>query len=209
LQRYTKNNTKLSYSTQKIFFLARLKVRILSGLQKKKSNWQEKLVGFFLFIKKNCIFVNWIIMRNLENSCSFEEYVQCFYAFLDERKLKRSSERNSILRTAFDFNRHFTAEELQCRLQEQKFHVSRSTLYATLGLLMDAGLLFKHHLPGRVTPLYEKFYCTDVHNHIFIEGDEKMIEFGDKRIEEIKKEIAEKYDIDVVKHTFTIYCKNK
>jgi Fur family ferric uptake transcriptional regulator len=148
-------------------------------------------------------------MEILENSCDFEKYVQCFYSFLDARKLKRSSERNAILRTVFDSNRHFTAEELQSKLKQQKCHVSRSTLYATLGLLMDAGLVLKHHLSDTITPQFETFFGVDAHNHIYIEGCEELMEFHDSRIEEIKKEMAEKYCVDIVNHSFTLYCKKK
>ena len=145
----------------------------------------------------------------LENSCDFEEYVGCFYAFLDAHKLRRSSERNAILRAVFEFNKHFTIEELQTQLQKRKCHVSRSTLYAALGLMLDAGLVCKHRLPLQATIRYEKSYHQDAHNHICIEDVEKMIEFYDPRIEELKKEIAEKYNVDVINHLFTIYCKKK
>ena len=148
-------------------------------------------------------------IKILRNNFDFEEYVQCFYAFLDVRKLKHSAERNAILRAIFDFDKHFTVEVLQSRLQERKCHVSRSTLYATLGLLVDAGLVCKHHLPLQAAVQYEKFYRADAHNHICMEESEEMIEFYDSRVEEIKKEIAEKYKIDVINHVFTIYCKKK
>ena len=148
-------------------------------------------------------------MEILENGCDFEKYVQCFYSFLGARNLNRSSERNTILRTVFGFDRHFTAEDLQNRLKQQKCHVSRSTLYATLRLLMDAGLVYKHRLPSRMTAQFEKFYCTDAHNHIYMEGSEEMMEFYDKRIEEIKTEMMEKYNVDIINHSFTIYCKKK
>jgi len=148
-------------------------------------------------------------MEILENSCDFEKYVRCFYSFLDARKLKRSSERNTILRTVFHFDRHFTAEDLQNKLKQQKCHVSRSTLYATLRLLMDAGLVYKHRLPFQGVAQFEKFYCTDAHNHIYVEGSEKMIEFYDNRVEEIKKEIAKKHNVDIISHSFTLYCKKK
>ena len=146
-------------------------------------------------------------MEILKNSCDFEEYVRCFYAFLDAHNLRRSAERNAILRAVCDFNTHFTVDELQNRLQNRKCHVSRSTLYATLALLIDAGLVCKHRLPLQTTLQYEKFYREDAHNHICIEGAEKMIEFYEPRIEEIKKEIAEKYNVEILNHLFTIYCK--
>jgi Fur family ferric uptake transcriptional regulator len=145
----------------------------------------------------------------VERNCGIEEYVQCFYAFLDERKLKRSAERNAILRAVFDFDKHFTIEMLHRKLKSQKCFVSKSTLYAAIGLLMDAGLVFKHHLPSQITPQYEKFYGPDAHNHIYVEGSEKMIDFSDQRIEEIKKEIAEKYNVEVINHAFILYCKKR
>ena len=140
-------------------------------------------------------------------NCNFEKYVERFYAFLDERKLKRSAERNAILRTVFDFNKHFTIEMLHDKLKSQKCFVSKSTLYATIGLLMDAGLVFKHNLPSQITPQYEKFYGADAHDHVYIEGSEKMLEFSDERITEIKKEIAEKYQVEIVNHAFILYCR--
>jgi Fur family ferric uptake transcriptional regulator len=148
-------------------------------------------------------------MGKSRNNCDFEEYVQCFNSFLYAQKLNRSEERNAILRAVFNFDNHFTANTLHKKLDRKKCYVSQSTLYATLELLMGAGLIIKHHLPGQVTPLYEKFYGSDAHNHIHIEGSEEMIEFHDPRIDEIKKDIEKKYAIEVTNHAFTLYCKNK
>jgi len=148
-------------------------------------------------------------MNIVENNCDFEKYVQCFYAFLDAHKLNRSAERNAILRAVFDFNKHFTIEALHSELKSRKCFVSKSTLYLTIGLLMEAGLVFKHYLPSQTTPQYEKFYGSDAHNHIYIEGSEKMLEFSDKRMEGIKKEIEEKYNVEVVSHAFILYCRKK
>ena len=148
-------------------------------------------------------------MEILENSSDLEKYVQSFYSFLDMRKLNRSSERNAILRAVFDFDKCFTADALQNKLKEQKYSVSRSTLYATLLLLIDAGLVCKHHLPDRLPPQYERCCCPNAHNRIHIEGSEEMIEFFDDRIDEIRKEIEKKYAVNVVTHTFTVHCKKK
>jgi len=145
----------------------------------------------------------------VRKNCDFEKYVECFYAFLDGRKLKRSAERNAILRAVFEFNKHFTIEALQDKLKMKKCFVSKSTLYASIGLLMDAGLVFKHCLPSQITPQYEKFYGTDAHNHIYVEGAKNMIEFSDDRIEKIKRELEEKYNIEVINHAFIFYCRKK
>jgi len=147
------------------------------------------------------------MMATLGNNYSFEDYLQCFYSFLDAHKLKRSSERNAILRTVYDYNKHFTFEHLQKKLKQKKYHISQSTLYVTLNLLEKAGLVFKHHFPYSSIPQYEKIQCDNSHNHVYVEGAKEMIEFSDNRINEIIKEVEEKYNVNVVKHSFILYCK--
>jgi len=148
-------------------------------------------------------------MKKTRNSSDLEGYVQHFYAFLDARKMNRSEERNAILRAVFDFDKHFSASTLHKKLEEQKHYVSRSTLYNNLGLLIEAGLVLKHRLPTQATPLYKKCYGSNTHNHIYMEDSKEIIEFYDKRIEEIKKDIEEKYAVEVVNQTFTLCCKKK
>ena len=144
----------------------------------------------------------------MDNQC-FEDYLQCFYSFLDARKLNRSSERNAVLLAIYNYDKHFTLEDLQKRLKRRKHHICQSTLYKTVSLLEEAGLLFKHHLPHSPVPQYEKIQSADYHNHICIEDEKEMIEFSDERINLIKKEIEEKYNVSVVKHSFVLYCEKK
>jgi len=147
--------------------------------------------------------------KEVKYSYNLEEYFQCFYAFLNARKLNRSEERGAILRAVFGFDKRFSVSTLHKKLEEQKHYISRSTLHCTLELLIEAGLVLKHYLPTQITPLYEKCYGSDTHNHICIEGTEEIIEFYDGRIDEIKKDIAEKYAVEVINQTFTLYCKKK
>ena len=148
-------------------------------------------------------------MKKVRYRYDLEEYFQSFYRFLDERKLKRSEERAAILRAVFDFDGHFSASALHKKLNGQKNYVCRTTLYHTLRLLVEAGLVLKYRLHTRAVPLYEKCYSFVARNHICIEGTEEIIEFYDERIDEIKKDIAEKYAVEVINQTFTLYCKKK
>ena len=146
-------------------------------------------------------------MRTLKKRFDYEKYVERFYAFLDARKLSRTEERNDILRIVFDFDEPFTVDAVDKKLKNQKCHVSKSTLYTTIRLLKEAGLILKHHLPWHAAPVYEKFYDADAHSHVYIEGSKETIEIPNPRIGEIKKELTEKYGLDIVNYTLTVYCK--
>ena len=148
-------------------------------------------------------------MELSKKRCDYEKYVERFYTFLDERNLSRTMERNDILRIVFKFNKHFTISELDKKLKEHKCRVSKSALYSTIEILKDAGMVLKHHLPWSATPIYEKFYDTDAHSHIYVENTEEVIEFYNPQIDDIKREVAESFSLDVINHTLTLYCRKR
>lgn len=69
--------------------------------------------------------------------------------YLRERHLRRTPERYAILAEALAFSGHFYVETLFEKMEQQQFHVSRTTVYATVQLLVDAGILRRHQFDGR------------------------------------------------------------
>jgi Fe2+ or Zn2+ uptake regulation protein len=63
------------------------------------------------------------------------------YEFLIERGLRRTAQRDAIIEAAFSHADHYTAEELLVRAREIEPSVSRATVYRTLPLLVESGLL--------------------------------------------------------------------
>ena len=66
--------------------------------------------------------------------------------YLEENKLRKTPERYAILDAIFDFNAHFTLEELEGKMESNNFRVSRATLFNTMELFCDAGLTIRHSL---------------------------------------------------------------
>lgn len=64
--------------------------------------------------------------------------------YLRARNMRRTPERFSILDVVSGMEGDFSRSDVQRVLDERSYHVSRSTLYATLDLLLDAGLLRRH-----------------------------------------------------------------
>jgi Fur family ferric uptake transcriptional regulator len=140
---------------------------------------------------------------------SFDRYSKRFLEFLKQKNLRNTYERESILLSIYELEPHFTIDSLKQYLRQNKYHISKSTLYNTLILFVEAGLIAKHHFPTQTTPLYEKLYAEKTDNHIYIEETQTIIEFSDKRIEKIIKNIEKKYKISPTRHSFIIYCDNK
>ena len=144
-----------------------------------------------------------------ERDQALNDYVEAFNAFLDKHNLRSTVERNMIVTVIFEMETHFTVEELQKKFKKRKYHISRTTLYKTINLLVDAGLILKHYFPSEPSAQYEKFFNVIAHNHVYMEDINEVFEFSDERIDEIIKEVEKKYKVEIIRHSFTIYCKKK
>ena len=92
--------------------------------------------------------------------------VRKFSDYLDAHGMRKTTERYAILKRIMDINGHFTIEELQQIIDNDGFRVSRSTVYNTMELLMDAKMLRRHVFEGmqaqyeRITLPHTHLICT-------------------------------------------------
>lgn len=94
-------------------------------------------------------------------------------AFLNEKKLRKTPERFAILRKAIDLNSHFEVDALHAAIEKDGYHVSRATVYNTVELLEEAGILRKLSF-GNGTSVYELH--RDNHIHLICKKCGKIIE---------------------------------
>lgn len=92
-----------------------------------------------------------------------EAYLERFTAFLKGKKYFRTPERLLILDEVLRMKGHFTAEDLQGRLNEGKTRVSTATVYNTLPLLVESGILHGEVFTGHKTT-YE--LAGEPHHHL-------------------------------------------
>lgn len=64
--------------------------------------------------------------------------------FLKNRHLRKTPERYAILEKAVALSAHFDVDQLYNAMEDDGYHVSRATLYNTLELLCEAGILNRH-----------------------------------------------------------------
>ena len=89
---------------------------------------------------------------------------QILDSYLEMNNHRRTPERYAILDAVYSMPGHFTLEELGEKLAvENKFPVSRATLYNTLNLFMELRLVIRHRFQG--TTKYEACYDNNSHCH--------------------------------------------
>jgi Fur family ferric uptake transcriptional regulator len=132
-----------------------------------------------------------------------------FSQYLRTKGLSLTQERETILNEVFSLEGHFEAEELLFSLRKKKKRVSRATVYRTLDLLVDAGLVGKADM-GEKHSHYEHIFGHLHHDHLVCIRCGKVIEFSDKRIERSMKKLCEKGGFEHISHCFQVfgYCKN-
>lgn len=104
-------------------------------------------------------------------------------AFLKEQGLRMTSQREIIVEAAFDGSEHYTAEELIDRCKRRSSNASRATVYRTLQLLVESGLLVEIDLGRDVKHYDPNFIDHPHHNHLICVDCDKVVEFEDKGLE--------------------------
>jgi Fur family ferric uptake transcriptional regulator len=93
-------------------------------------------------------------------------------------------------------------------MKSKNYRVSRATLYNTMDLLLQCGLVRKHQF-AQGQALYEKSYFNRQHDHLILTDSGEVKEFCDPRIQQIKSTIEEVFGVEVTGHSLYFYAKKK
>jgi len=103
-----------------------------------------------------------------------------FDQFIKKRGLRRTGQRDLIVEAVFSSEDHFTAEELWNRARKLDPKASRATVYRTISLLEESGLLREIDL-GKDERVYDpNFLESPDHSHLICVDCGKVIEFEDQ-----------------------------
>ena len=102
---------------------------------------------------------------------------------------------------------HPDVDELYNRVSRIDAKISIATVYRTVKIFEEAGILTKHDFKGGKAR-YEEIRESH-HDHLIDVKTGEIIEFVDNEIEELQKKVAEKYGYDLVDHKLELYGVKK
>src|SRR5947207_3493621 len=117
---------------------------------------------------------------------------QKFIDFLGQKNLRLTSQRQAIIESVFSTDEHFTAEQLLEWSRRRDKTVSRATVYRTLPLLTESGLVREMDF-GKDYKFYDPNYADHPnHSHIICQDCDRIVEFESDKIARIEDEISQK-----------------
>ena len=121
--------------------------------------------------------------------------------------VKLTDQRKIIARVMSEANNHPDVDELYTRVSKIDSKISIATVYRTVKLFEEFGILAKHEFKGGKAR-YEELNESH-HDHLIDVKSGEIIEFVDQEIENLQKKVAEKYGYDLVDHKLELYGVKK
>ena len=120
-----------------------------------------------------------------------------------EKGMRMTEQRRVIARVLSDASDHPDAEELYRRASAIDPHISIATVYRTVKLFEDAGILERHDFrDGRSR--YEEI-SESHHDHLIDIQTGKVVEFRNDEIERLQRRVAEELGFELVDHRLELY----
>lgn len=132
--------------------------------------------------------------------------VETFTKYLSHAHYRSTAERYKVLDAVLNTLGHFNADELYASMVLDKQRISRATVYSTLELLEQAGLITKHNFRGERS-YYEIGFDEPHHDHLICVKCGHITEFVHPQLLGIRKQVADKSGLRVVDHSFQIFAE--
>ena len=121
--------------------------------------------------------------------------------------VKLTDQRKIIAKVMSEANDHPNVDELYKRVSVLDAKISIATVYRTVKLFEEAGILTKHEFKGDKAR-YEELN-EGHHDHLIDVQSGKIIEFVDDEIEMLQKKVAKKLGYNLVDHKLELYGVKK
>jgi len=120
-----------------------------------------------------------------------------------KKGVKLTDQRKIIAKVMSEANDHPDVDELYNRVSKIDSKISIATVYRTVKLFEEAGIVEKHDFKGSKSR-YEQA-PEEHHDHLIDVNSGEIIEFVNEEIEELQKQVAEKLGYKLIDHRLELY----
>ncbi|MFO6431373.1 Fur family transcriptional regulator [Erythrobacter sp. W302b] len=131
------------------------------------------------------------------------ELMKSFEGLCESGGLRMTAQRRIIVRCLSESSDHPTIEELHARAQSADQSISVATVYRTMNVLEEVGLIERHDFGGskaRFEPAPDAH-----HDHLIDVTSGQVIEFVDPEIEQLQRAIAARLGYRLVDHKLELF----
>ena len=120
-----------------------------------------------------------------------------------DKGVKLTDQRRIIAKVMSESDDHPDVDELYKRVSKIDSKISIATVYRTVKLFEESGILTKHEFKGGKAR-YEELNESH-HDHLIDIKTGEIIEFVDDEIEKLQKKVADKYGYKLIDHKLELY----
>ena len=125
-----------------------------------------------------------------------------------QKGVRLTDQRRIIAKVMSESTDHPDVDELHKKINKLDNKISIATVYRTVKLFEETGIVSKHDFKGNKSR-YEQV-SSEHHDHLIDINTGEIIEFVDEDIEKLQKKVAEKFGYKLVDHRLELYgTKNK
>ena len=125
-------------------------------------------------------------------------------AYLAQRGLKHSRQRERIAQVFFGMGGHISVDELLVHARREDRRVSLATVYRTMKLLAESGLATAREF-GDGQTRYEVAAGRARHDHLICTHCGEIVEFANDQIEALQAAVARRHGFEVERHRLELY----
>lgn len=130
--------------------------------------------------------------------------VKQFESVLKEKGLKFTYERKHIFQEVEKLKEHFDADSLYERFKKKGLRISRDTVYRTLPLLLESGVIQKSVGEGK-RDFFERTSSKGHHDHMVCIRCGNIIEFRCDEIEKLQEKVCRDYKFKLIFHDHRLF----
>ncbi len=136
-------------------------------------------------------------------SAASQQLFERFHRWLRDRHLPITRQRDLIARTVFAGGEYLSVEGIQRQLHERGVHVGTATVYRSLDVLVESGLVRAHDF-GEGFKRFEPLLTPGPHGHLVCARCGRVTEFSTDRFERLLPMVADEHDFQHQAHRVEI-----